>query len=263
MNKVNESTEATQSGIDKPSRVQLPNFPDEYTSPHWVWPPLTGYDILQVLLKHTLRPRPRQEGMWVITVQDEWRCFSKIQWHYTDPNQAREAFRSQIGLHLQGSPILSTQRCIAVAQGRKNRWYLWQIVHEEPSLATHFTTALQSTDAVTLTATLLKWVNFYVTIYQQCSQYPLQLDLSMDNVGVNDKQSFIYLGPIEAGRTSPSVMTDDMIKQVIKQVFSLPILKNLSIQIDVLQQILISKQSTEQDIILTTLIELLSDIKEG
>jgi len=159
----NESEETTQFTVDKAARATLPNFPDEYTSPHWIWPPLTGYDILQTLLKHTLRPHRRQAGMWILTVQDEWRCFSKIQWHYTNAHQAQEAFRTQIRLHLQGSPILSTQRCIAVAQGRKNRWYLWQIVHEEPSLATQLTKTLQNTNAVTLTTTLLKWMTHYLS----------------------------------------------------------------------------------------------------
>lgn len=260
----NESEETTHSAIDKAARATLPNFPDENTPPYWIWPPLTGYDILQTVLKHTLRPRPRKEGMWMLTVQDEWRCFSKTQWHYTDTNQAREAFYAQIRLHLQGSPVLSTQRCIAVAQGRRNRWYLWQIVHEEPSLATHLVTTLQkTTNIIALTDGLLKWLNQYVTIYQQCNQYPIQLDLNLDNVGIDNNRSFIYLGPIEEGEFSTTVTTNGMMKQIIKQVFTIPILQNLSVQTNLLKRTLKDKQSTQQDIVLETLFELLSDIEES
>ena len=178
MNDVNEFEETIESGKHKTSHARLPNFPDEYISPHWVWPPLTGCDMLRTLIKHPLRSRPRKAGMWIFTVQDEWRCFSKEQWHYSQFEQAREAFRSQISLHLQGSPILSTQRCIAVTQGqgRENKWYLWQIVHEESSLATHILATLQTVDVAALTTALLKWITYYLTVYQQCSQYPLQLD---------------------------------------------------------------------------------------
>lgn len=262
MDNANEIKETVKSGPDK--TVKLPNFPDEYTSPHWIWPPLTGYDILKNLLRYALRPRPRKEGMWVISVQDEWRCFSKLQWHYTDIEQAREAFRAQMRLHLQGSPILSRQRCIAVAQGRNNMWYLWQIVHEEPSLATHTATALQTTELTTLATALLKWMAYYLSIYQQCCQYPVELDLSLENIGVYTNQAFVYLGPIEPLKTRKTEIhaeTDEMKKQAIKQVFTMPILQNLSVQVDLLQATLKDISITEPEIVLASLTELLSDIE--
>lgn len=251
-----------QKKLTKTPISKLPSFPDEETSLHWIWPPLLGSDILQTVLQHTLHPSLRKDEMWIITVQDQWRCLSKNQWHYTSVTHAQEALRAQIRLHLQGSLILSPQRCVVIAQGMRNSWYLWQIIHTESLFAPFLKKALQVDNFDVFITRLLEWITQYTSFYQQCSQYPLQLDFNLENVGIDSQQQFVYLGPLEAGEISQNISLRIYISS-LKQIFTESILPNLH-QRPFSVETIIKKLEDEQRrnknaISLTTLLQLFVD----
>ena len=210
-----------------PGKKQLPKFPDEDTPIQWIWPPLSGSQILENLFKQALRPHLRPDGTWVINTKNDWRCFSKWHWSYTTAEQARERLRANMRMHLQCSPFLSEQRCVAIAyDALKETWRLWQIVRMELSLAEYLVEALQEERVEKLVLETIKCASYYVEALQQSTCYPPLLELSLENIGLDEEQKLIYLGCIEeenATQTIQPSLNQETLSEIITMVFAKPI----------------------------------------
>jgi hypothetical protein len=210
----------------------LPKFPDEDTSSQWIWPPYIGYQILHKMFKYALRPRLQQDGTWVINAKNDWRCYSKSEWLYLDTEQAQEALRANMRRHLQCSPILAEQRCVAVASDIDGKWRLWQIVHLEPTLAESLAEALHETQVEQFVTKILSCAKSYMETLQQSIQYPSVLNLTLENIGINAQQQLSYLGCVDENVPNTIQPTQETLIETLKQTFMGPI-KELSLNFDI------------------------------
>jgi hypothetical protein len=199
----------------------LPEFPDEQTSAQWIWPSFAGSDILDEVLKYALRPRLQTDGTWVINAKNDWRCFSKSHWLYTDAEHAREALRANMRMHLQCSPILSEKRCVAISCEINETWRLWQIVHRERTLADDLTQALSYEQPNELALETFRCVTRYAEALEQGMRYPALLNLSLDNLGMDASIQVTYLDCLDdthSDKVQPT--TQQALIEAIEQTFA-------------------------------------------
>jgi len=232
----------------------LPKLPDEDISVHWIWPPFAGQKMLEELFKHALRPRLREDGTWLIEVQDKWRCFSKQYWCYSSSEQARQALRLQISRHLRCNFILSEQRCIAVTAESEDSWRLWQILSTGTTLLTELTQALHRDHPIEIALQLHKSATDFSKAYQDGHRCPFMTELTLDSFGLNEQKQLIYLGSIDDVRTDR-----ESLAMVLKEAFAIPVKEILATVIE--KQVLVDelkKIEQKPSIVTETLIELLN-----
>ena len=216
-------TSANQSSVK-----HLPVFPDEETPIRWICPPYLGSKILNQVVKHALRPRLRPDGTWIINAKNQWRCFSKSHWLYTNTKLAQAALRVNMRIHLQCCPILSKQRCVIVAPDSDNNWRLWQIAQLEPTLAKNLKDALAANHPDELAIETFKCSTRYADALQQCIRYPLLLNITLENLGTDTNQ-LMYFGSIEDNETTNTIqpITESAVENAIRHAFTNPIAKAL------------------------------------
>ncbi len=203
------------------TKHHLPEFPDEYTPAQWIWPPFAGRDILNKVFKYALRARLQPDGTWMINAKNDWRCFSKSHWLYENADLAQEALRANMRMHLQCSPILSEQRCVAIAGDIDNVWRLWQICHNEPTLAENLAKALKEEQLDKLVLETFRCATRYADALQQCVQYPPLLNLTLVNLGIDAEQQLVYLGCVdEAAPNTIQPTTEETFIDTIKSAFA-------------------------------------------
>jgi hypothetical protein len=240
------------------STKHLPKFPDEYTPTQWIWPPFAGRNILDKVFSYALRPRLQSDGTWIINAKNDWRCFSKSHWLYLSANEAQDALRANMRMHLQCSPLLSEQRCVAVAANIKNTWRLWQIVHSESTLTENLAKTLQEDEVDKLALETLKCAAHYADALQQSTHYPPLLNLTLDNLGIDAQQQVVYLSYIDDDITNiVQPTTEATFLETIKQVFIKTIAKkrlrfDVAAVINELEKI----EKTEQQYLIEMLIQL-------
>jgi hypothetical protein len=202
--------------------THLPQLPDENIAPQWLWPPLLGKKMLANLLKNQLKLHLKEDKTWVLNSNSGWRCFSKTNWQYTDPTEARHALRHYIELHLQCSPFLSEQRCLALTQEDEQQWRLWQILHKVPTLADKLQQALQLIDITKLVEGVMACAQHYVQAQQQAIHYTSEFNLTLDNIGVDLAQQLIYLGCLD-NRSAQHLASEAELIDGLKRAFTIPI----------------------------------------
>lgn len=203
--------------------LHLPQLPDESITPQWLWPPVLGKKMLTDMFKNRLRPHLKEDKTWVVDSESGWRCFSRAHWQYSDMNQARNVLREYTTLHLQCSPFLSEQRCLALAQ-EENGWRLWQILQKVPTLTEKLRQALRNSDVHQLVVEVLHCAQYYIRAQQQASHYLPAFNLILDNIGIDIKQQLIYLGCIDNRPADYRLLdTNAALIEALKQAFSTPI----------------------------------------
>ncbi|RKZ35981.1 MAG: hypothetical protein DRQ49_18605, partial [Gammaproteobacteria bacterium] len=193
----------------------------------WIWPPIAGRNILDKVFKHALKPRLQSDGTWEIKAKNDWHCFSKSDWLYTHPDEAQAALRIHMQKHLQCSPILSEQRCVAVATGIENRWRLWQIVHHEPTLAENLAKVLHEKSPDKLALETFRCTTRYADALLQSINFPPLLNLSLENLGIDADVQLVYLGMVDEQAVPTIISTKSVFIDTIKQALMAPIVEAL------------------------------------
>lgn len=197
----------------KSNSKRLPKFPDEETPSQWIWPPLSGKLILNQVAQHALKPTLQEDGTWMVNTKEGWRCFSKLAWQYPELDGAKAALREQIALHLRCSSLLSEQRCVVIAEERKN-WRLWQILHTEPCLAQALQTAIHAETPESSAQQLLKCAQNMLNFYRTVNSYAAEFKFSLANIAVDNAQNLIYLGTLDkTAQTLASLSTAELLTQ--------------------------------------------------
>jgi len=243
-----------------PRKPSLPPFPDPETPPQWIWPPFSGRHLLNAVHQHSLRPS-LQGDLWVVKANQQWRGFSKLQWRYSEIEQARLVLRQHIKMHLQGSPWLSEQRGVIIAE-KGHHWHLWQIVQQFPTLASSLAKTWQTRSPPEIALETLRCAVFYSDFLHQSVRYSLKFNLVLENLARGANDELIYLGEIDQDFESPSLTTQEMAK-AIQQTFSKPLSKLLqSSQIERTTVIneLSKMDGFEQPYVLDALLNLLSEL---
>jgi hypothetical protein len=197
----------------KSNSKRLPKFPDEETPSQWIWPPLSGKLILNQVVQHSLKPTLQEDGTWVVNTREGWRCFSKLAWQYPELAGAKTALREQISLHLRCSSLLSEQRCVVIAEERKN-WRLWQILHTEFSLEQVLQVAIHAENPEIIAQQLLACAQNVLNSYREVCSYPAEFKFSLANVGLDNNNNIIYLGSLDKNLSTVSTLsTQDLLTQ--------------------------------------------------
>jgi hypothetical protein len=204
---------------------KLPHFPDEDTPVQWICPPIAGRNILNNLFKYALKPRLQADGTWIINAKNNWRCFSKSHWLYTSADEAQNVLRANMQKHLQCSPILSEQRCVAIAPSFKNTWRLWQIVHQETTLAEYLAKALCEKQLEKLALEIFRCATYFADALLQSTRYPPLLNLSLENLGLDAELQLVYLGSVD--EESSQTISESMLIDTIREAFTAPIAQAL------------------------------------
>ncbi|MDM8560184.1 hypothetical protein [Candidatus Parabeggiatoa sp. HSG14] len=251
-----EGSKKSSSSIPH-STKHLPKFPDEDTTAQWIWPPFAGRNILENVFKYALRPRLQSDGTWIINAKNDWRCFSKSHWLYPSADKAQDALRANMCMHLQCSPLLSEQRCVAVAANIKNTWRLWQIVHIETTLAKDLEKALQENELDKLALKTLICATRYADALQKYIHYPPLLNLTLENLGIDAEQQLVYLNYVDDNVTNiVQPRTKATFIDTIKQAFADPITKarlhDVASMVNAFEQI----EAVEQQYLVELLIQL-------
>lgn len=197
----------------KANSKRLPKFPDEETPSQWIWPPLSGKLMLNQVVQHSLKPTLQEDGTWVVNAKSGWRCFSKLEWQYPELAGAKTALREQISLHLRCSSLLSEQRCVVIAEERKN-WRLWQILHTEPSLEQALQTAIHAETPELIAQGLLRCAQDLLNSYRDMGGYPAEFKFNLANIGLDTTHNVIYLGTLDKNAHAVPVLSmQDLLNQ--------------------------------------------------
>lgn len=211
-----DTSDITSSTTDS---THLPPLPDERTPNSWLWPPLMGKEILTQPALQSLRPEKTEKGYQALN--EQWRCYSLADWQYAAETEVRTAFRQQIAWHLQLSPILSEQRYLAITQTDK-KWHLWQITNQMPNLSDLLQQALQA-ESPKLVIELFRCASRYLEAYQGFSKFNVNVNLTLNNIGVTDQAILVYLGEVLSNPMNLPPLDAEMIKEKIRQIFTPPI----------------------------------------
>ncbi len=204
-------------------------FFDKHTATKLIWPPFQGRHIVTEILTYPLDISLKSGGWWSIHAHTQWRCFSKVEWQYTQVDQAQQAFRSQISLCLECGPMLADQRCVAVAQhDTESTWRSWQITPCLPTLLEHLTNTLQQDPPAQQALETFRCAIRYTDALQQSTHYSFGLFLHLENLGVNEHGQVIYVGPIDTpGVTRPPALDPATLPDMVQQEFAEQIAKLL------------------------------------
>ena len=216
---------------------RLPKFPDEYTPTRWIWPPFTGQEILGEIFKYSAMPHRGKSGIWVIDTKNHWRCISKPAWHYHGKDEARDALRQHISIHIKCSPIVSDNRCVAITPDHGDSWRLWQIIFIEETLADSLMRSIDSHDNTVVAQALWETSYYYAEACQACHNYPVEFNLALHNFILNKQRELSYLGSldneVEIEKLPHSPITHEQIVEYVKDSFEESIQKIIEHDYDI------------------------------
>jgi signal recognition particle receptor subunit beta len=177
---------------------RLPTFPDETTCYQWIWPPISGREVLQQLNQHPLRPQLIDSDTWHLN-SPEWQCFSRSHWLFNELEQARHILRMQSAIHLQFIDLLSDKHYLAIAEQRDGQYRLWQIIHTKRTLADDLKQALSLPNPEYLIQELFRCAVHYLDGCQRCNQYLDQALPSLSELAVDEyTYRVVYLGALDS-----------------------------------------------------------------
>ncbi|MEZ5672877.1 MAG: GTPase domain-containing protein [Thiotrichaceae bacterium] len=201
---------------------RLPILPEENPPLQWISPPLAGRKILQDMFSYPLKPHLTEHDTWTIDAANQWYCLSKLEWQYSDENQACIALRDFTALQLHYSLLLPEQRCLVLSQQEQN-WRLWQITHRMPNLNELLTQALKESELERLVLETFRCASRYIEVCRKSAEYSPRLNVCLDTIGVDSGAHLVYLGSLEDQGNHSVCLSEDGIKTMIKQNFTSPI----------------------------------------
>ncbi len=233
-----------------------PTFAPIDTPRQWLWPPYRGRKILNDLWQqHLFPPILSPEKIWIIQAGQQWRGFSKEEWQYTNAQDSRLAWRTQLLWHLHATPILAEQRAIII---NPQDWRVWQIVANQISLTEQLYQIWQQGIPSQIALETFRAATRYLDILQQASHYPVSLALTLEQWGVTTQGQLVYLGWLEAGyakkltvdTTTLAEMVKSELAQVIRQTLS-----SVSLDLTAVIHELKEMEGFEQQYLLEMLVE--------
>lgn len=99
-----------------------------------IWPPVEGRMILHEAGALGLVAHRLGRGEWAAGIGSDWRVHSGSSDEYASFEDGRRALISWAREHALLSPLLSSQRCIVLADTGIGTWRLWQVVRVAPAL---------------------------------------------------------------------------------------------------------------------------------
>ncbi len=115
-------------------KLVIPNLPTANAPTGMMWPPVEGRITLHTATAQSGTPVRLANGDWAVTVNGQWQFHSYQTAVYADLRQARQQLLQWAHVHLAVLPMLSPQRCLALAESADGHWRLWQVIKVEKPL---------------------------------------------------------------------------------------------------------------------------------
>jgi hypothetical protein len=196
------------SGGSRGNRDGLPRPPSADVMSGMVWPPVEGRIILREATKAGCAIHASPQGDCWAELGDAWHAHSSGMAVFAELERGREALIDWARLHASAQGLLSTQRCIVLAETGDGRWRLWQIVRREPSLRELFGDGSEPVDPQGAAALRLASAGRRLAEARaMCAAAALPLPCSLDTIGISDVDRPIFVGLVpheRGGAESPA-----------------------------------------------------------
>ncbi len=113
-----------------------PKLPDTRVSTGAIWPPVEGRMVLHEAQMSGLVAHRADGGDWAAGVGAGWRVLSAAGAVFHDFDEGRRSLVEWARAHAAHAELLSSSRCIVLAEAGDGTWRLWQVVRAMPPLRT-------------------------------------------------------------------------------------------------------------------------------
>jgi signal recognition particle receptor subunit beta len=165
-------------------RERTPRLPNVRVPSGAIWPAVEGRLILHEAVSGDLRARRSDLEAWIAGTGTGWRIHSSAKAQFSEFDAGREAVVVWARAHAPRLGLLSSGRCLVVADSGDGAWRLWQIVRVAPSLRRWLLDMAYGSDA----GTLLDALSLAARTLYEASIRPESAGLPMtfDSVGHGD-----------------------------------------------------------------------------
>jgi hypothetical protein len=111
-----------------------PRPPDPTAPSGAIWPPVDGRLILHEAAASGLTTHRLRNGDWAAGIGSGWRAYTRGNAVFLDVEHGRASLVKWARLHAACHGLLSSRRCVVLADAGDGSWRLWQIVRSESSL---------------------------------------------------------------------------------------------------------------------------------
>jgi hypothetical protein len=170
-----------------------PAIPDTSVASGLIWPPVDGRLLLQRLHNCRLELKQSMDGSWQGSANGEWQLNSAER--FDSIEAGRSALLDWARAHATLKPVLSQQRCIALAADGAGAYRLWQVVRSEASLRSDLDTAFSNNEPIG-EVELLVIARALGALLEQMFALEGGLSLSLSAIGgARDKLAYVGLVP--------------------------------------------------------------------
>ena len=158
-----------------------------------IWPPVEGRAILAELAQITLEPRRLSTGDWAAGLGSGWRVVSSRDAAFASLDQGRTALIQWARLHAGATGVISSRRCIVLADDGCGEWRLWQLVRAESSLREAVDQVMAAPTGEAIMAGLRRIAQVLLDADARLGRMPFRLPCTLDSIGVSEIGA-VYVG---------------------------------------------------------------------
>lgn len=171
-----------QMDMDDIDRDTLPPLlPHQDVPSGMIWPPVGGRIILSEATSNIPQLGGLNNGDWTAVPVEDWHFHSYKEDVFDDLSVARKALIHWAQQHITLLPVLSSLRCLVLAETGHGTWRLWQIVRVEDSLLSMSREALEGSGLQQIASQQFKTLRY-------------ELPCSLDALSLMDDGSIRYNG---------------------------------------------------------------------
>ena len=135
-----------------------------------------------------------EHGDFVGAASGAFRMHSEREASFAELEAGRARLIEWARLHASAQPLLSSSRCIVLAETGDGGWRLWQVVRREPSLREVFVDRIHGVDAPEVARRLASVSRLLAEAKYVCAATSLALPCSLDTIGVSGAERPKYIG---------------------------------------------------------------------
>jgi GTPase SAR1 family protein len=205
-----------------PVATEMPCLPSADLPRQSVFPAGSGHELLtQLAIANPLLER-RSDGAWDARAAQGWRCYSRADWCYDNEAEAHQALHVHVRTHIYFSPILSTQRAVAIADNGQGQWRLWQITRSQKNLAQLLQDTLHQNNAKDFARALVNCADQVYQAFRLFSRYAPHLPVTLDAIGIDETP--VYIGLLDPLPGTQMILADPKaVRADVRAVFAEPL----------------------------------------
>jgi len=185
---------AERVGESAPRAGDPPRSPGAHAPSGLIWPPVEGRLILHEAANEDLRPFRAGHGDWFAGMGRGWRFRSAADAVYRDVDEGQAALLVWARQHAACLTLLSSRRCVVLAETGDGRWRLWQVVRTQRSLRETLPRHLTGVSPERALERLAEAARLVLEVDAQSRELGVPLRCTLDTVGKTDGTAPVYVG---------------------------------------------------------------------